>query len=111
MLVGEDEQVVEKLLTYASHKPFGAEALSTRARRCVHVLNAHAFDATVELFTIGAIAIRDHVCGRTVFSLVLRTCLDDSQAAPVHDGLGFHNDQDLLPAGRLCHRPYAWCSR
>ena len=94
VLLTEDNDVIEAFSPYRSHKPFGVEILPRRSRRCEHLLNAHAIDTTVELFTVDTVAVAEHVLGRCV----LWECLNDLLGGPLRARVAGDVPVDDAPA-------------
>jgi hypothetical protein len=78
VVLAEDDYMIETLSPYRAYKTFRIGILPRAARRCEHLLDAHAFDTTVELFTVDAVAIADHVLGCSL----LRESLDHLLGGP-----------------------------
>ena len=83
MLFAKDDHVIETLSAYGSHKALSVGILPGRPRCCEHLVDAEATNSTSELASVDAIAITDHVLGRTVFG----KCLHDLLCRPSRAGM------------------------
>jgi hypothetical protein len=83
MLLTEDDHVIETLSAYGSHKALSVGILPGRPRCCEHLVDADAAHSTAKLVSVDAIAIADHVLGRSVFG----KCLDDLLGGPSRAGM------------------------
>ena len=71
-------QVIQALSTEGSDKALRMGILPRGLGRGEDFLDAHAFDSSMEYFTVDAVTVADHVLGRRV----LGKCLDDLLSSP-----------------------------
>jgi len=89
MAFPEHDDVVEAFAANRADEAFSIRILPGRARRGEHLVDADGVDPTAKLLAIDAIAVADHVLGRSV----LGKCLDDLLGGPL--GTGVFSDVEM----------------
>ncbi len=66
MAFAQDDHMIETLSTNRAAKAFRIRILPGRLRRRNNLFDTHALDSPSELLAVDAIAVADHVSGRSV---------------------------------------------